>query len=670
LQLFISFTPIFQRDSREKITMPRRLIFLFFLFSAGLMARNPVLESDLTQLSLDSLLNLPIRTSVKYEQTASEAPASVTVITREQIHRYGYRTLDEALAGVRGFYVSYDRNYATVGTRGFGRPTDYNDRLLLLINGHIYNDAIFQTAALGTDLGLDLDAVDRIEIIRGPNSTLYGTSAMLAVINVLTSDGSRNQGLSLSSEAGSGWKREAAIRYGASIGRNGGVFLAGSWGAADGRDLYFREFDDPATNRGRAVGLDWDRYAGFSGNLRTGGLSVQAFFATRTKGVPTAYWDVNFNDAGARSLDQRGFVEIRYERDLGGNRHWTAGASADHYRYGGWYPYENMEREEATGAWIDLESQFRWDVLRRLRMTFGGRVQENVRADYRYTSGTETWFEGDFPYSLVSFYGQAEVRPLSGLIFLAGLGRDAYSTSFSSVMPHASMIVRPFRSTTVKAVYAEGFRAPNVYEWNYQEPDVQKRNPVLKPEGIRTFEGAVEQRISGGLLASLSAYNYRFGDLIEYSIDSGDSLYFFDNLQRLRTRGLELELNGRFDGWCVYGSCSFQDARDRISGEKLSNAPEILLRAGSACPIRRGLVMALEIKGETGRRTLSGSVTPGFCLVDMNLTGWRPLPRTELEFKLRNLLNARYSLPGGLEHRMDAIHQDGRSFAVRVTLTP
>ncbi|MDM7926668.1 MAG: TonB-dependent receptor plug domain-containing protein [bacterium] len=633
-------------------------------------ARKQAFASDLTQLSLDSLLNLPIRTSVKYEQKASEAPASVTVITREQIHRYGYRTLDEALRGVRGFYISYDRNYATAGTRGFGRPTDYNDRLLLLINGHIYNDAIYQTAALGTDLGLDLDAVDRIEIIRGPNSTLYGTSAMLAVINVITSDGARHQGLSLSAETGSGWKREAAIRYGAPFGRDGGVFLAGSWGAVDGRDLYFREFDDPSTNNGRAVGLDWDRYAGFSGKLRTGGFNAQAFFATRTKGVPTASWDVEFNNAGARSLDQRGFLEFRYERDLGGNRHWTTGLSADHYRYGGWYPYETMEREQATGTWIDLESQFRWDVLRRLRITFGGRIQENVQADYRYISGNETWFEGDFPFSLVSFYGQTEIRPLSGLTFLGGLGRDAYSTSFSSVMPHASMIARPFHSTTVKAVYAEGFRAPNVYEWNYEEPDLQKRNPYLRPERIKTVEGVLEQRISGGLLASVSAYHYRFRDLIEYSIEPQDSMFVFNNLQRLRTRGMELELNGRFDGWSMYGSCSFQDARDRVSGEKLSNAPEILLRTGSAVPVGRGIVAALEIASETGRRTLSGSQIPGFCLVDLNLTGWRPIPGTEMEVKVRNLFDVRYRLPGGTEHRMDAIRQDGRSFAVRVTLTP
>jgi outer membrane receptor for ferrienterochelin and colicin len=66
----------------------------------------------------------------------SEAASSVTIITAEDIQRYGYRTLPDVLASVRGFYISYDRNYAYLGARGFSRPSDYNNRILILVDGN------------------------------------------------------------------------------------------------------------------------------------------------------------------------------------------------------------------------------------------------------------------------------------------------------------------------------------------------------------------------------------------------------------------------------------------------------------------------------------------------------------------------------------------------------
>ena len=81
-------------------------------------------EPDAMVLSLDSLLNTKISSAAKYQQTISEAASSVTIITAEDIQRHGYRNLSEVLAATRGFYLSYDRNYAFLGARGFSRPSD------------------------------------------------------------------------------------------------------------------------------------------------------------------------------------------------------------------------------------------------------------------------------------------------------------------------------------------------------------------------------------------------------------------------------------------------------------------------------------------------------------------------------------------------------------------
>ena len=77
------------------------------------------------------------------------------LITAEDITRYGYRTLADILHGVRGLYVSDDRNFSSLGARGFGKPGDYNSRILLLVNGHRVNDNVFGQAEIGAEFGLD-----------------------------------------------------------------------------------------------------------------------------------------------------------------------------------------------------------------------------------------------------------------------------------------------------------------------------------------------------------------------------------------------------------------------------------------------------------------------------------------------------------------------------------
>ena len=124
----------------------------------------------------------------------TEAPASVSFITAEEIARYGYRTLADILRGVRGMYVTDDRNFSLLGTRGFAKPGDYNSRILLLVNGHRVNDNVFGQAEIGAEFGIDPAMFERVEIIRGPASSLYGDSAFFAVVNVITRSGASLDG--------------------------------------------------------------------------------------------------------------------------------------------------------------------------------------------------------------------------------------------------------------------------------------------------------------------------------------------------------------------------------------------------------------------------------------------------------------------------------------------
>ncbi len=130
--------------------------------------------TSLVGLSLEELTATKVDTvyaASKYEQKTTEAPSSVSIITQDEIQRYGHRTLADVLQSVQGFHVSNDRNYAFLGARGISLG-DFNSRVLLLVDGHRVNNNLTDGAFIDTAFLLDVDLIDRVEIIRGPGTTV------------------------------------------------------------------------------------------------------------------------------------------------------------------------------------------------------------------------------------------------------------------------------------------------------------------------------------------------------------------------------------------------------------------------------------------------------------------------------------------------------------------
>ena len=608
----------------------------------------------------------------KYEQKPSEAPAAISIVTADEIQRYGYRTLSEVLRSVRGIFTTYDRNYSYIGVRGFNRPGDYDTRVLLLLDGHRLNDNVFDQAAIGTESTIDLETIERIEIIRGPSSSLYGTNAFLAVINVVTKSGRDLKGREISGAGGSFTTGQARAAYGARLDNGLEMYLSGTFSDSGGQDLFYPEYDSPATNDGWAKDADGDRFRRAFTKLEWGSARVVAGYSSRTKQVPTASYGTLFNDARERTADERAFVDLRYEREVGRSSRLIGTGSYDGYWYKGAYPYPtSLSKDYGYGEWWTGEVQSITTHFERHKLIGGAEIRYSTRQDQGYFDADPyfLYFKDRRQSSIWALYVQDEFRVRDNLILNVGLRHDDYDTFGGTTNPRLGLIYAVRDATTLKFLYGRAFRAPNVYELYYDDGGFsQKANPNLRSESIRTLEVAVDHAFGSRLRGAASVYRYGITNLVTLGTDPLDGLDVFNNVERARAEGVELEVEGAFARF-LEGRVSYalQRSEDASTGQTLTNSPRHLAKANISVPfLAEKLVAALEIQYTSSREALLGGRAGGFGVANVTLLSraWEKGP--SLSLSIFNLFDKKYGDPGGAEHLQTVIPQDGRSFRAQV----
>lgn len=633
-----------------------KYVILTFIVTTIAVAQGDELFAQ--AISLDSLLNIKISAASKYLQKANDIPASVTIITSEEISKYGYKNLSDVLQSIKGFYISYDRNYSYLGVRGFSRPTDYNNRVLLLLNGHSVNENIYGSAYIGYDLGINLNSVERIEIVRGPSSALYGSNAMLAVINVITKKGSAIDGLQVNAEVGSYRNLQTAARYGKEFSNDLDVFVSGSIGDIKGEDQFYPEYNGIAQN------LDWEKFFGFTSTLSYKNFSLFGKISSRKKGIPTGAYDMLFNQPESNTLDEYQFIDLKYEGEIGIDKSVLLRAYYDNYNYFGTYQYDFIANDASKGSWFGTEAQLRWDLTTSNRLIAGIDYKYNRRATFKNWNTEMIVFDGNFPSSLGSFYLQNEYQALDNLSLTLGLRLDKYSVFKMFTSPRGAIIYQPAKSSTFKLLYGEAFRIPNVYEVNYHDPYTQfKRSDNLKSEKIATSELIWEQRISDETFSTVSVFRYDMKNLIDTKIDTADSFKYFDNVDNIRAIGLEFEIKTRTkEDLNYYFNYSLQSTKNLETGEELTNSPQHLIKFGINFPVFEYFYVGTEFLWETERLTVYDSKTDPYLLSNLNIKTKPLFNRLTASFLVKNLFDADYKHPGGFEHRQHGIKQNGRNF--------
>jgi len=233
---------------------------------------------DLTELSLEDLLNMEVTSVSRKAESFFNAPAAIYVLTAEDIKRSGATSIPDALRLVPGLHVAKITSHVwSVSSRGFsGR---YANKLLVLVDGRsVYN--ITYSGVYWETLDLMLDDIERIEVIRGPGGTLWGANAVNGVINIITKKAKDSQGGYITSTYGTLQRPEVGVRYGGKIKDNGFYRLYGKYYKYPSfEDTEGRDAEDEIEIDRVGFRLDWnvddasswlvegDFYQGTSGEL-------------------------------------------------------------------------------------------------------------------------------------------------------------------------------------------------------------------------------------------------------------------------------------------------------------------------------------------------------------------------------------------------------------------
>lgn len=648
---------------------------VFFGLSMLVCLQNAVAAvTDITQLSLEQLMDVSIIGASKYEQKQEAVAAAVSVITRSEIKAFGWRTLADALASLPGIYSSYDRQYSYVGTRGFGLPGDSNTRLLLIVDGNRWNDVVFDAASFGRALPLDMDLIERIEFIPGPGGAVYGQNALFGVVNVVTRSGAGVDGAEAAvSYQSPGAGREGRATWGKTLDNGLDVLVSVSAYKAAGEDRFF---DYPGAGPGGsdvsgvAAGLDGEKDKTFFTRLGQGPWSFDLSYGDRRKDDPTASYFSDPLVPGQYQRDRFLLTQLQYQDNVSDTLQLSGRVFLGRARYTGQFYYEGAPNF-ATGSsnWQGFEARLLSTAWASHKLMLGMEVQDNTRQDQTNEDLLDPANNLVIPGSgwRAGIYAQDEWSISPTVTATLGLRLDRNSLTGTDLSPRAALIWKATSDTTLKALYGRAHRAPNVYEREFDDGLSQVANPSLDGETIDTLELVMDQRIGANLLVRGSLYQWSMKGLITLGTDTVSGLSQYQSGEDVEAKGMELSADKTWNwGGRLRGSVSYQDVA-YTSGLGLDNSPRLLGKLNFSGPLySTGLRLGYELQYSSKRQAVDGTDLDAYWLSNLQLSSDKWAKGLEASLGIYNLFNIRYAHPGSDINWQNALEQDGRTLRMKL----
>jgi len=491
-------------------------------------------------------------TATKTEKDLRDVTQSITIVSGEEIKRSG--AIDVATAV---------RNAVSVNIGDYGTPGSvaslsirgaYSSQVLVLLNGTRMNSS--------RDGGFDLsflpvsvEDIDRIEIVRGPASALYGSDAVGGVINIITKK-----------------PREAKSTVGAAIGSHGydSIYLGG-----DGRKggWYYAVSGKRETSDGYRVNSDLYQWV-FGGKAgydfsKTSSLEVAANYLQKDLGSPgsTIYgltpharqqernrvFSAAYRGRIGQSLDLK-VSGYRKQDDLGFQ-------DPDTIDFITLLPAPTNNRYESQSN--GSEAQLTWLIASWNQLTAGYEVRRDHLDSFDAQNGAS-----DHSASLKAYYFQDEISIGEPLILVVGGRHDDHSVYGEKFSPKASgRYALKSTGTIFRASYGKSFRAPTFNDL-YFNASWGVGNPNLKPETAKEYEGSVEQQLGKELTVKIAGFDRKVTDLIQWNWN----VYPMEpeNIGKARIRGMEAEAAYRVASLvALSANYTYLNPVDETTGQKI-----------------------------------------------------------------------------------------------------
>lgn len=630
-------------------------------------------------LSIESLMALPVNTVTgvsRFSQKSTEAPASVTVVTAEEIEAQGWHSMADVLRSVRGFEVTSDRTYSYLGIRGFSRLGDFNSRMLFMVDGQRMNDPIYDGHLIDAGYGVDLGEVKRIEILRGPASSQYGNNAFFGVVNIVPLSGAdwaaggRNGGI-VSGGVGDHGLRYGRVAGGGLLGDEAEYTISVSQWTRDGeKGLTFPEFPGLASSPGG----DAEETRSVRGSVQWKSTELSAGWSERVKTLPTAPFGTVFGDTRTEGLDAIAWVRLTQDVEFNPDLRAHAAVSYFQYRYDGTYIFDAADLPVVVppGSYVVKDEaeagvyQAELSIIRDLgsgTLGFGADARVQPRQDQRnFVEAPRTDFLDitSDAYSVGAFT-QIDWTFSPAWSASAGVRFDHHDSIGSGLHPRGTLIWHPNKSGTVKLMAGTAFRAPNAYELYYDNGGLSQKAPLsLDAEKIASYELLWEQYVTSRLKTTVTVFWNEIDDLITPVIDTGDGLAVFTNLDSASVRGVEGEVEWVFaQGASVVASVAVQDVDQ--SG-MAPNSAEVLGKLAARTPVP-GLPLwaGVELQHTGPRHTNNGTRLDPVWLLNASI-GTREYRGFSARITVRNIGDQTYSDPVGDDFTQQSITQAGRSW--------